>query len=121
MVKFINSKEWLENLILLFDRGDNQSLKQVARRTNWNVLKHDNDNINTCAENITTNITEMARKHIPNKTVKVRPSDPSWLTKHIKKISRKITPFFINLKEQKGTMTSAITNHSVTKKLQSYK
>ena len=40
----------------------------------------------------------MAKKYIPNKTVKVRPSEPSWLTTHIKKTIRKRKRIFDKFK-----------------------
>ena len=38
---------------------------------------------------MTNRIIELARKHIPNKNIKVRKSDPPWLNKIIKKLMRK--------------------------------
>ena len=46
-------------------------------------------NIDTYAINITERITDLANKHIPNKTVKIRSSDPPWLTNSIKRLMRK--------------------------------
>ena len=36
----------------------------------------------------------LASKHIPNKTIRVRNSDPSWLSNSIKRLMRKIKQFF---------------------------
>ena len=62
-------------------------------------MKH---NINTYAANTTTNITEMTKTYNPNKTVKVRPSDTSWLATHTKKIIRKRKRLFDKLKKTKS-------------------
>ena len=91
-----NACSTLSRHIWLFDKGYYQSLKHKARNTNSNVMKH---NINTYAANTTTNITEMTKKYNPNKAVKVRPSDPSWLTTHIKKIIRKRKRLFDKFKK----------------------
>ena len=42
-------------------------------------------NIDTDAENVTTCSTELAKKHVPNKTIICRPSDPYWLTTYTNK------------------------------------
>ena len=50
----------------------------------WNSLK--TGDIDKYAENITDCITTLAAKHIPNKDIKVRKSDPVWLTNTIKRL-----------------------------------
>ena len=40
-------------------------------------------------KNIIDPIIALAKQHIPNKTIKIRQSDPPWLTCEIKKIIRK--------------------------------
>ena len=69
--------------IMLFDRGDYQSLSRDIRETDWESLKSNDKDI--YASNITNRISELADKHIPNKKVKIRQSDPSWLTNEAKK------------------------------------
>ena len=71
----------------MYDRGDYQSFFRDVIDTNWNILK-DND-IDIYANNVTNRIIELARKHIPNKNIKVRKSDPPWLNNIIKKLMRK--------------------------------
>ena len=69
--------------IMLFDRDDYQSLSRDIRETDWESLK--SNDIDIYASNITNRISELANKHIPNKKVKIRQSDPSWLTNEAKK------------------------------------
>ena len=47
------------------------------------------NDIDIYANNVTNRIIELARKHIPNKNIKVRKSDPPWLNNIIKKLTRK--------------------------------
>ena len=42
------------------------------------------NDIDIYASNMTDRISELADKHIPNKKVKIRLSDPSWLTNKAK-------------------------------------
>ena len=76
-----------ERKIYLFDRGDYQSFINDIYDTDWNLLK--SDSINSYAENVTNTITSLANKHIPNKMIKIRKTDPPWLTVNIKKLLRK--------------------------------
>ena len=71
---------------MLFDRG-NYSLSRDIRETDWESLKI--NDIDIYASNITNRISEQADKHIPNKKVKMRQSDPSWLTNQAKKKKKK--------------------------------
>ena len=77
----------LNRHIWLYDRGNYLSFSRDIAETNWEILK--NDDINIYAKNITDRITNLAEKHVPNKTVKIRQSDPPWLTSEIKKLIRK--------------------------------
>ena len=60
--------------IMLFDRGDYQSLSSDIRKTDWESLKI--NDIDIYASNITNHISELANKHIPNKNDKIRQSIP---------------------------------------------
>ena len=57
------------------------------QRTDWDFLK--DGNVDIYASNFTDMILELTNKHIPNKTTKVRQSDPTWLTNEIKQLIRK--------------------------------
>ena len=41
------------------------------------------------ANNLTEHITRLVNKHIPNKIIKCRKTDPSWLTNNIRRLIRK--------------------------------
>ena len=86
--------------IMLFDRGDYQSLSRDIRETDWESLK--SNDIDIYASNITNRISELADKHIPNKKVKIRQSDPSWLTNEAKKLIRKRKRLFKKFKRTKN-------------------
>ena len=85
---------------MLFDCGDYQSLSRDIRETDWISLK--SNDIDIYASNITNRISELANKHIPNKKVKIRQSDPSWLTNEAKKIIRKCKRLFKKFKRTKN-------------------
>ena len=61
--------------------------RDEIQQTDWHLLKH--DTIDTYVENVTTRLTELAKKHVPNKTIICRPSDLPWLTTYIRKLIRK--------------------------------
>ncbi|MES9992770.1 MAG: endonuclease/exonuclease/phosphatase family protein, partial [Candidatus Thiodiazotropha sp.] len=73
--------------IYLYDRGNYQSISDELSETDWNKIK--NNDIDIYANNLTEHILALADKHIPNKTIKIRKSDPSWLTNNIKRLIRK--------------------------------
>ena len=69
---------------MLFDRGDYQSLSRDIRKSDRESLKSNDIDIYT--SNITNRISELADKHIPNKKVKIRQSDPSWSMNEAKQL-----------------------------------
>ena len=70
-----------------YDQGDYNLLRNKAASTDW-VSLEDND-INTNAKNVTDYIQSISKLCIPNKNIKVRPSDPPWITTFIKRYIRK--------------------------------
>ena len=46
----------------------------------------------------------LASKHIPNKTIRVRNSDPSWLSNSIKRLMRKRKQLFDKYKKSKSLL-----------------
>ena len=70
-----------------YDRGNYELLRQKASNTDWNSL-HDT-NIHLYSPNITNCIISLAKECNPNKTIRIRPSDPPWITTHLKKCIRK--------------------------------
>lgn len=73
--------------VWLYDKGNYNNLREDISNTNWQTLKH--HDIDTYANNFTNHIINTAKKHIPNKNITVRHSDPEWLTSKIKKMMRK--------------------------------
>ena len=69
--------------LYLYDKGKYQTFSTDLAQTDREILK--DFNMDTYAVNITERITALADKHIPNKLIKVRKSDPAWLTTNIKK------------------------------------
>ena len=62
----------------MYDNADYQSLSRDISETDWNSFQDNNAEI--YATKVTERITTLASNHIPNKTIRVRNSDPSWLT-----------------------------------------
>ena len=71
-----NSEVFTRN-IWLYNKGNYEALSNELYETNWNNLI--NDDINIYAQNITDQIIKVAKRHVPNKNIKVRQSDPLWL------------------------------------------
>ena len=82
--------------IYLFDRGDYKTFSNDLMDTDWKSLK--SNDIDTYAENITDRITFLTNKHIPNKMITVRKTDPPWLTNNIKRLLRKKKGCTTNIK-----------------------
>ena len=81
----------------LITKSDQSGLNHQLEREN--SLK--NDDIDIYATNITECITKYATKHIPNKDIKVRKSDPAWLTNNIKRLMRKRKRLYDKYKRSK--------------------
>lgn len=73
--------------IWLYDRGNYQSMNIEIANKDWDSIKH--ADINIYAKNLTEYLSQVAKNHIPNKTIKINQSDPSWLSSNIKKLMRK--------------------------------
>ena len=86
--------------IYLYDRGDYQSLSHDLRESDWNAIK--NNDIDVYANNLTEHITGLVNKHIPNKIIKCRKTDPSWLTNNIKRLIRKKKRLYDKFKKTKN-------------------
>ena len=74
-------------LIWYYEQGNYDLLRSKVAAVDWDSL-HDQD-IDTYAQNITTHIISLAKDCIPNKTIRIRPSDPPWLTSYLKQYIRK--------------------------------
>ena len=73
--------------IWLYDRGDFDSMAREIQDSNWDEVK--DDDLDIYAKKLTDQFSKLASKYIPNKIIKVRQSDPPWLTNNIKKMMRK--------------------------------
>ena len=67
--------------------GDYESFARDISNTDWDNLR--DGNVDVYAKNVTNTIIDLATRHIPNKQVKIRQSDPPWLTNVIRKLMRK--------------------------------
>ena len=76
-----------ERHIWLYDRGDYEALSNDIRQTNWDEIK--SNDIDKYAQDLTNQLTKLAKKHIPNKLITTRQTDPPWLCNNIKKLMRK--------------------------------
>ena len=70
-----------------YDQGDYQRLRAKAAETDWDALRH--ENLDIYATNVTSQILSIAKDCIPNKVIRIKPTDPPWLTTHIKCFIRK--------------------------------
>ena len=70
-----------------YEQGDFQLLRSKAAETDWSAFR--DDSLDTYAINITTRLLSIAKDCIPNKIVRIKPSDPPWLTTQIKRFIRK--------------------------------
>ena len=70
-----------------YGRGVFQLLRAKTAETDWDALRHENFDI--YATNITNHILNIAKECIPTKVIRVRPTDPPWLTSRIKSYIRK--------------------------------
>ena len=73
----------------IYDRGNYQAFSNDLVQTDWQTLKSENINTYMYAEKITERITTLAYKHVPNRLINTRKTDPAWLTTHVKKLIRK--------------------------------
>ena len=70
-----------------YDRCDFALLRAKAAETDWDSLW--DDDLNTYASNITNHILSIAKECIPNKTVRIKPTDRPWITTAIKRYIKK--------------------------------
>ena len=70
-----------------YEQGNYELLRNKAAAINWDDLR-DND-IDSYAANLNYTITNLASECIPNKIVKIKPAEPSWINANIKQYIRK--------------------------------
>lgn len=69
-----------------YQEGDYELLKHMISNTDWETFR--NDDIDTYAVNVTDHILNLTKECIPNKTVKIRQSDPPWMHNNLRKLMR---------------------------------
>ena len=69
------------------DQGNYDRLREKAAAIYWDALR-DND-IDSYAANLHSTITKLASECIPNKIIKIKPTEPSWINAKIKQYIRK--------------------------------
>ena len=70
-----------------YDQGNYELLHNKAALFDWDHIK-DND-INIYANNINTTVISLAKECIPNRCIKIKPSEPPWINSTIKRNIRK--------------------------------
>ena len=70
-----------------YDQGDYNRMREKASAIPWEDLQH--DDINVYADNILSTIDTIARECIPNRNVRIKVTDPPWITSTIKSLIRK--------------------------------
>ena len=81
-----------ERHVWLYNQSDYGLLREKASTTDWESFK--SPNIDLYAEGITNRIKEISNECIPNKIIKVKPSNLPWITTNIKKLIRKRKSLF---------------------------
>ena len=80
-------KSSFERHIWYYDKGNYHNLRNKAREIDWETLR-DND-IDIYADNISKCVLGIAAECIPNKSIRIKPSEPPWITCDVKKSIRK--------------------------------
>ena len=70
-----------------YNNGDYNLLREKASQMDWESLK--DDNIDNYVENLKNAIISITTECVPNRNIKVKPSDPPWLTSALKRHIRK--------------------------------
>ena len=70
-----------------YDEGNYEEIRQLFTEADWNGMI--TDNVEQSVKNVTNFIYDTCKQLIPNKLVKIRPNDPSWMTSSIKNKIRK--------------------------------
>ena len=86
--KFIKHKKSFSRRIWRYEQGDDDSLRTKVANTEWDALTGPDINIYT--RNITGHINSLTAECVPYRTVRIRPSDPPWITTAIRKLIRNV-------------------------------
>ena len=86
--KFIKHKrKSFSRRIWRYEQGDYDSLRKKIANTDWDALTDPDINIYT--RNLTDHINSLTAECVPNRSVRIRSSDPPWITTAIRKLIRK--------------------------------
>ena len=70
-----------------YEQENYVTLKHMANTFDWASLIH--EDLNIYSANITEKLLEISKLGIPNKIIRVRTSEPTWMISSIKKLIRK--------------------------------
>ena len=73
--------------IWMYNKGNFGLLREKASYIDWHALE--NDDISVHASNLNTTILSLTKERIPNRSIRVRTSDPPWITTLLKRQIRK--------------------------------
>ena len=73
--------------IWMYNNGNFGLLREKASSIDWHTLE--NDDISLYASNLNSTILSLTKECIPNKSIRVRTSDPPWITTLLKRQIRK--------------------------------
>ena len=73
--------------IWMYNNGKVGLLREKAPSIDWHALE--NDDISVYASNLNTTILSLTKECIPNRSIRVRTSDPPWITTLLKRQIRK--------------------------------
>ena len=85
--------------VWIYSQGDYNLLRAKASSFDWTSIQ--NTDINQHAKNISDTILSLSKSCIPNKFVRIRPSEPPWMTTRIKQQIRKRKRAFRRAKQTK--------------------
>ena len=73
--------------IWYYDQGNYDLMRERASAVPWDNLQH--DDIDVYAENVFSAVENIAREWISNRNVRIKASEPPWITSSIKSLIRK--------------------------------
>lgn len=89
--------------IWLYEQGHYDAFRQRATEFDWNTVRH--NDVNTYATQFSNKLSELAKEHIPTKTITVRPRDLPWMNGTIRNLMRKRNRLYKKYKTNKNNET----------------
>ena len=87
-----------ERKIWIYDRADINLIRTTISRFPWEEYFRDNHNVNWQVDFFTETILNIMSNFIPNKIIKIIPSDPPWIDKNLKTMLNKQKRLYRNYK-----------------------